>query len=121
MPRGIKRTQQQTTSRIPSKPGDKIPQVHAWYLHEKFDYKKYAALKGKVTGYFRIYISGNQRSSSRSTDKYYKVHESGLMIFVDMEMFKIGIIQGVSVPAGFSSCTKRDFDKAIKSVLKLIL
>lgn len=118
--RGHKRTDIQTRSRIPSKVGDKIPN-HIWYLHEKFDYAKYAKLKGKVTGYFRVYVSKNLRSGGRSTDRYYKVHQSGLMVFVDMEMFKIGIAQGLTVPGGFSTCTKRDFDKAIKTILKLIL
>ena len=42
------------------------------------------------------------------------------MVFVDMEMFKIGVAQGVSIPSGFQSCTKRDFDKALKTVLTLI-
>ncbi len=104
--RGHRLSKEQIAKRIPSKSGDKIPQVHKWYMQEKFDYKKYAALKGKITGYFRIYVNGNRRSSTRSTDKYYKVYESGLMVFVDMEMFKIGIAQGVTVPAGFQTCTK---------------
>lgn len=118
--KGKKLSTEQKATRIPTKPGDKIPN-HLWYLHEKYDYKKYAALKGKVTGYFRIYVPNNRRGGNRSTDKYYKVHESGLMVFVDIEMFKIGIAQGVNVPAGFQSCTKKEFDKAMNTVLKLII
>lgn len=40
------------TTRIPSKVGDRIPKTHLWYQKEKFDYKNYTKLKGKVIGYF---------------------------------------------------------------------
>lgn len=119
--RGVKRTVTDTKNRIPQKAGDPIPKSHLWYLHEKFDYKKYSELKGKVTGYFRIYEQNRLRHGNRSINRYYKVHENGLMVCVDVEMFKIGIVQGVNVPSGFRSCTKTEFNKAMKTVLKLIL
>lgn len=106
-----------TQPRLPSKPGDPIPN-HRWYNNEQFDYKKYAELKGKVVSYFKIVAK--RRSGKRNIERYYKVFESGYMVFVDMTMFKMGVTQGISTPALMLNSNKQEFNKAQKLFLKLL-
>lgn len=104
--------------RIPQKKGDPIPQVHLWYLHEKFDYKKYAKLKGKVIGYFKS-ESRKLRHGLREMKLYYKLHESGLVVYVDAEMMKIGVRQNIDTK-GLMGSDKKEFEKQFNAIINLI-
>lgn len=104
---------------IPKKKGEPIPKVHRWYENEKYDYKKYAELKGKVVSYFKVQQIRYGRNG-RALEKYYKVHESGFMVYVDATMFKIGVAQGITTPSLMLNSNKREFETAFKKVSNLL-
>lgn len=97
---------------------EKIKQAR-WYMGEKFEYEKNLKEKGKVTGYFKT-VCGRY-AHNRKIFRFYKVHENGIMIYVDATMMKTGVSQSVATPFQFHTSNKREFDKELKKYLSLIL
>lgn len=90
-----------------------------WYKGEQFEYEQNLLEKGKVVGYFSTQAS--RMGGKRLVIRYYKVHENGVLVWVDLTMMKTGVSQGLATPYQFRPATKRDFDKALKIYLSLIL
>ena len=97
--------------------GNKIP-YHRWYKGEQFNYEGYAKAKGKIVGYFKSYSVG--RGGARKGWIYYTTYETGVIVYVDTEMGKIGIRQGLSYPGNFQPANKKEFDTAYKNFIKMI-
>lgn len=98
--------------------GGKIPH-HRWYKGEKFNYKAYGELKGKVTGYFKT-EANRYGAGGRRIYTYYKAHETGFLVYINETMCKMGVTQGLSAPHNFQSSNKKEFDNAYKRFLKVI-
>lgn len=107
-----------TGNKIPIKSGDPIPN-HRWYKNEQFDYELYSKLKGKITAHFKI--TSGRWGGKRKIEKYVRVYEGGLMVTLDMTMFKMGVNQGFSTPFSMLNSNKKEFDSKVKIFLKHIL
>lgn len=97
--------------------GNKVP-YHRWYRHEQYNYAAYGTLKGKITGYMKSWSVG--RGGQRRGWVYYRTYETGVMVYIDEQMGKIGIRQGMTSPANFQSATKKEFNDCYKRFMKMI-
>lgn len=99
--------------------GGKVP-YHRWYKGEKYNYPAYGENKGKVTGYFKTeakrYGAGGRRIFT-----YYKAHETGVLVYINETMCKMGMTQGLTSPNNFQPSNKKEFDAAYKRFMKMIL
>ncbi len=95
----------------------KIPR-HRWYRGEKFNYTAYGLNKGKITGYFKT--EAGRYGGNRRIYTYYKAHESGLLVYINETMCKMGITQGLSTPYKYQKSNKREFDAAMKRFFKAV-
>lgn len=101
-----------------TKVGEPIKQAR-WYKGEQFEYEENLKNKGKVVGYFKTVA--NRRHGNRQVYRYYKVHENGIMVYVDSTMMKTGVAQGIATPYQFRPSTKREWDTQLKQYFKRIL
>jgi hypothetical protein len=98
--------------------GGKIP-YHRWYKGEKYNYQAYGANKGKVTGYFKTELR-RYGTGGRRIFTYYKAHETGVLVFINESMCKMGMTQGLSTPNNFQPSNKREWTAAYKTFMKMI-
>lgn len=98
--------------------GNKIP-YHRWYKGEKYNYQAYGENKGKVTGYFKTELR-RYGTSGRRIFTYYKAHETGVLVYINESMCKMGMTQGLSTPHNFRPSNKREWTLAYKNFMKMI-
>lgn len=97
--------------------GNKIPN-HRWYKGEKYNYQAYGELKGKITGYFKT--EAGRYSGNRRIFTYYRCYETGVMVYINETMCKMGMCQGLSTPHNFQPSNKKEFDAAFKKFIKTV-
>jgi hypothetical protein len=73
--------------------------------------------KSKVVSYLKV--SGKSFGGALQEIQYWKVLDNGYMIFVDLGRCRIGIVRGMPTNRFISAGTRRDFEKAIKTIQKL--
>ena len=98
--------------------GNKIPH-HRWYKGEKYNYEAYGATKGKVTGYFKTEVR-RYGAGGRRIFTYYKAHETGVLVYINESMCKMGMTQGLSTPHNFQPSNKKEFTAAYKAFMKMV-
>lgn len=98
--------------------GNRIPHHH-WYKGEKYNYAAYGESKGKVTGYFKTEVR-RYGAGGRRIFTYYKAHETGVLVFINESMCKMGMTQGLSTPNNFQPSNKQEWAKAFKNFMKMI-
>jgi len=97
--------------------GNKIP-YHRWYKQEKYNYLAYGLEKGKVTGYLKQECR-TRGAGGRREYTYYRMYETGVIVYINVTMCKVGIIQGLTTPH-IQVSNKREFDAAYKKFMKMI-
>ena len=73
---------------------------------------------GKAVAYFTT-LAGRY-GGKRQQVKHIRVHESGLIVYVDTVMFRIGVSSSLSTPFQLRNSTKTEFDREFKKIVKMI-
>ena len=90
-----------------------------WYKAEPaLNYLKAYAEKGKPVAYFKI--AAGRYGGRRQMEVFCKVFESGLSIYVNLTMMKIGTSTSISTPFQMRASDRHEFNKAMKIFLTAI-